>query len=171
MTFAPIETENLILRMLKADDFDVQAGFLASERSKGVGGPMDRAMAWRNFATDFGHWALRGYGMVTIVEKSSGRQVGVVGFWNPEGWREVELGWTVYDGFESRSYAFEAAKTMRKYAYETLKWQTLTSVIASDNDRSIKLAERLGARFEQNWTSPSGKAALIYRHPAPEAVQ
>ena len=170
MTFAPLETENLILRMLKAEDFDAHAKFLATERSKGVGGPVNRADAWRKFATDFGHWVLRGYGMVTIVEKSSGKQVGVVGFWNPEGWLEVELGWTVYDGFEGRGYAYEAANAMRKYAYETLNWKTLTSVIASDNTRSIALAKRLGAHFEQNWTSPSGKSAVIYRHPAPDYI-
>ena len=170
MTFAPLETENLILRPMIAEDFDVHAAFLASDRSKGVGGPVNRADAWRKFATDFGHWALRGYGMVTIVEKVSGKQVGVVGFWKPEGWLEVELGWTVYDGFEGHSYAYEAAMAMRKYAYEVLNWKTLTSVIATDNARSIALAKRLGAHFEQDWTSPSGNSAVIYRHPTPDMI-
>lgn len=161
-----LETDRLILRAPEAGDFAAFAAFLASARSTGVGGPKPRAEAWRSFALALGHWLLRGYGMWTVLERDSGQQVGRVGFWNPEGWAEVELGWWIYDGFEGRGLAHEAARTARRYAYETLGWGPLISVIAPDNTRSIRLAQRLGATLERDdWVTPSGHATVIYRHP------
>lgn len=169
-TIPSLETDRLILRAPEAGDFEAFAAFYASDRSSGVGGPLDRAAAWRAFATDFGHWDLRGYGLWSVVEKAGGGLAGRVGFWNPEGWLEREIGWTMYDGFEGKGLAREAALAARRFAYDTLGWGALTSVIAPDNVRSIALAERLGAWFERDWTTPSGKPAVIYRHPGPEAA-
>jgi len=169
-TIPTIETEHLILRGPKASDFNAFAEFYASDRSKGVGGPLTRDKAWRAFATDFGHWHLLGYGMWVIDEKSSGKVVGHVGFWNPEGWLERELAWTVFEGFEGKGYAHEAALGARNYAYQTLGWGPMISVIDPDNTRSIVLAKRLGATHERDWDTPSGHPTLIYRHPAPEAM-
>lgn len=165
-----LATDRLILRAPETRDFDVYAAFRASDRSTFIGGPLNRAAAWRAFATDLGHWLLRGYGMFSVIERDTGAQVGMAGFWSPEGWLEPELGWTLFDGFEGRGFAQEAARRLRTYAYDTLGWTTLTSVIAPGNARSIALAERLGARRERDWTSPSGAPALIFRHPGPKAL-
>lgn len=171
MDIPVLETERLILRGPEEQDFDDFAALYAdAERSWGIGGPLNRAAAWRAFATDYGHWVLRGYGLWTVVEKPSGRQAGRVGFWNPEGWLEREIGWTMFAGFEGKGIAYEAALKARSYAYEVLGWGPLISVIAPGNTRSIALAERLGAGFERNWITPSGKDALIYRHPTLEEV-
>lgn len=172
LDFAPaiptLATERLVLRGPEPGDFEPFAAYFADARSWGTGGPLDRAQAWRAFASQIGHWHLRGYGLWTVVERATGAIAGQVGFWNPEGWLEREIGWTMYPGFEGRGYAYEAAMTARDHAYRTLGWGPLTSVIAPGNDRSIRLAERMGARLERDWTTPNGKAALIYRHPAPE---
>ena len=164
-----LDTGRLILRVPEAGDFEPFAAYFAEERSWGTGGPLDRPQAWRAFASQLGHWHLRGYGLWTVVERSSGAIVGQVGFWNPEGWLEREIGWTMYPGFEGRGLAFEAAMAARAHAYDSLGWGALVSVIAPGNDRSIRLAERMGARLERDWTAPNGKAALIWRHPGPEA--
>lgn len=165
-----LATDSLILRAPETRDFDAYAAFRASARSSCISGPQNRADAWRAFAADLGHWLLRGYGMFSVIERDTGEQVGMAGFWSPEGWLEPELGWTLFDGFEGRGLAQEAALRLRAFAYDTLDWATLTSVIAPGNARSIALAERLGARHERDWTSPSGKPALIFRHPGPEAI-
>ena len=160
-----IETERLILRGHKASDFEPFVQFTASDRSKGVGGPATRAEAWRATAVMIGHWYLRGYGMWWLEEKKTGAAVGRVGLWNPEGWPAPELGWVVYDRFEGKGLAYEAAVVARQYARENLKWSTLISLITDDNVRSIALAERLGAKHDGTWTSPAGKVAQIYTHP------
>lgn len=166
-----IETERLLLRGAKSEDFDVFADFCASDRSKYNGGRADRNEAWRVFAMIIGHWELLGYGLWWAEEKATGKVAGRFGLWNPEGWLEAEVGWTVFDGFEGKGLAYEGALAARKYAYDRMGFTTLTSVIAPKNTRSIKLAERLDATFEKEWTSPSGKPSLIYRHPSKEALQ
>lgn len=136
---------------------------MADARSAMTGGPLDRPAAWGSFARDTQ--------LMTLVEKASGAIAGQVGFWNPEGWLEVELGWRVFEGFEGKGLASEAAVAVRNFAYDTLLWGPLISVIGPENDRSIRLAERLGARLERDdWHTPSGKPALIYRHPSASAL-
>ena len=168
MNIPVIETERLILRGHKPSDFEPFAEFCTTERSKDVGGPVNRAEAWRGMAMMIGHWHLRGYGMWWLEEKKTGKAVGRVGLWNPEGWPAPELGWVVYDGFEGKGFAYEAAVAAREYAYDTLQWPLLISLIADDNQRSIALADRMGAKLDGTWTSPAGKVAQIYTHPEPE---
>ncbi len=164
-----LTTERLTLRAQRREDFEQYAAFYATERSWGIGGPLDRPSAWRAFAAELGHWVIRGYGFWSVDITASGTTIGQVGLWNPEGWREVEIGWAMFAGFEGKGYAFEAAKAARAYAYDTLGWGPLTSVILPGNTRSEALARRLGAWPEGNWTSPRGIETVIWRHPGPDA--
>ena len=58
----------------------------------------------------------------------------------------------------------------RDFAYRTLRWKTAVSYIDVDNARSIKLAERMGATPDPPAVLLDGDD-VVYRHPAPEAVQ
>ncbi len=160
-----LATERLTLRAPAPGDFDAYAAFYASDRSHGMGGPKDRVSAWRSFAAELGHWVIRGYGFWTVEATDTGATVGQVGLWNPEGWREAEIGWAMFEGAEGKGYALEAALAVRAHAYDRLGWGPLTSVIAHGNTRSQALATRLGARPECDWTSPTGTRAVIWRHP------
>ena len=53
---------------------------------------------WRNAAVISGHWALHGFGMFAVEEKSSRRYVGRVGPWCPPGWPGFEVGWGIANG-------------------------------------------------------------------------
>ena len=165
-----LATERLTLRAQRPADFDAYAAFYGSERSWGMGGPLDRPQAWRAFATELGHWQMRGYGFWAVDVTETGETVGQVGFWHPEGWSEVEIGWAMFEGSEGKGYAFEAATRLRGHAYDTLGWGPLTSVIVPGNTRSEALARRLGAAPERDWLSPSGRTAVIWRHPGREAL-
>lgn len=166
-----LETERLILRAPALTDFEADVEFYASERSKGVGGPMEPEMVWRNLAARIGHWALRGYGFWALDEKATGAYCGRVGLWFPDGWPEPEVGWTLMGGAEGRGIAYEAAVRARTYAYEVLGWTTAISLIAPDNERSKALARRLGATLDSIYEHPRFGPTEIYRHPAPEALQ
>jgi Acetyltransferase (GNAT) domain len=48
-----------------------------------------------------------------------------------------------------RGYALEAASAALQVPFEVLGWQRIISLIAGPNLRSIRLAERLGERFER----------------------
>ena len=166
-----LETERLILRGPEATDAEPMIAFLLDrERADGFGGYDHRGDAWRWFALNIGHWQLRGYGYFTIEMKETGQPAGISGIWNPEGWPEPEIGWVVFDGFEGRGIAREAAERVRRYAYEDLGLTTLTSNIVPGNTRSVALAERMGASYERTYMNYSMGEDMLYRHPGPEEV-
>ncbi|WP_270726553.1 GNAT family N-acetyltransferase [Shimia sp. Alg240-R146] len=165
-----VETDRLILRGYRESDLDAVFAFNQGERSHWVGGPKTtRHECWRVIIGVVGHWALRGYGLWMVEEKATGKQCGGVGIINHVGWREPELGWHVFDGFEGKGIAYEAALAARTYAAQNFNVPAPISYIRHDNHRSIALAERLGATLECEGEL-TGKPCLIYRHPVTEAA-
>ena len=171
MPIPTLETERLVLRAPRADDFEAYAAFYRSERSANRGGPLDRVAAWREFSAEVGHWLLRGYGPWAVDEKASGAHCGMVGLWYPENWPAPEVGWLVWEAFEGRGIAFEAAVRARAYAFETLGWPQVASCIRETNMRSRRLAERLGARLDRRVTRPGRPDFLVYLHPRPGGTE
>ena len=169
LTDAPVlDTPNLILRGPEPRDAEAVIAFLLDQRrAAGFGPAANRGEAWRWFALNIGHWHLHGYGYFTIEDRATGAPAGITGVWNPEGWPEPELGWVVFDGFEGRGIAHEAASRARRYAYEDLGLTTLTSNIVPGNTRSIALAERLGAWFEREYDNISMGRDFSTAIPAP----
>jgi RimJ/RimL family protein N-acetyltransferase len=163
-----IETARLILRAPSPADWPHWRSFAASERARFVGGPLDEGRAWRAFGHVAGMWALLGFGSFIFEPRGGGEPLGMAGPWRPADWPEAEIGWTIWSEFaEGRGYAFEAAAAARDFAFTTLGWSTAVSYIDPENVRSIRLAERLGARADPDAT-PVSPECLVYRHPAPE---
>ncbi|MDA7423615.1 GNAT family N-acetyltransferase [Thalassococcus lentus] len=172
LTNAPVlETDRLILRGPEKRDAEPVMAFLRDPiRSEGFGHIPLRGDAWRWFTLNVGHWHWHGYGYFVIEEKSSGQAAGISGIWNPETWPEPELGWVVFEGFEGKSIAYEAAERARRWAYQELGFTTLTSNIVPSNMRSKALATRLGARFERLYDNENMGEDELWRHPGPEAL-
>ncbi|MDJ0628202.1 MAG: GNAT family N-acetyltransferase [Rhodobacter sp.] len=165
-----IETERLVLRGPTEADFPPLAAFYASDRSKFVGGPMTPEQTWRALASEVGHWALKGYGRWAVEIAATAEFIGLIGLWNPQGWPEEELGWDLMNGFEGKGYATEAALAARSFAYDTLGWPAVMSLIKPENVKSIALAERMGAAYERDFTHERHGPMGIWRHPGPEAL-
>ncbi len=166
-----LETERLVLRAPREDDIGPLAEFFAdAEYSAGFGGPLNRGDAWRWHALSVGHWIFRGYGYFSVDRKEDGRHIGLAGIWNPEGWPEPELGWVLYKPFQGQGYAYEAALAARDWAQEVLGMGPLTSNIVPENTASIRLAERLGARFERAYDNVFMGRVNAYRHPGKPAA-
>ena len=163
-----LETERLILRAPHMKDLDAMVQFFASPRSQSAGGPLDRGQVWRALLRSAGHWHLRGYGLWHAIDKSSATMCGYCGFIEHIEWPEAELAWGVYDGYEGKGIAYEAAVAARA-AGPALGVPQPISLIDPQNTRSRRLAERLGAVVE-NETQLLGETVLIYRHPKPEAA-
>ena len=141
-----LETERLILRPPAAQDLDGWAEFTAhSEAARFLGGPQPRAVAWRLLATFAGSWALQGFGMFSVIEKASGRWIGRLGPWRPEGWPGTEMAWGLLPSAQGRGYALEGAATATDWAIETLGWTDIIHTIDPANSASIALARRFGA--------------------------
>ncbi len=167
MAIPTLETERLIMRAPCEADFEAEAEFFASDASKFVGGPKRPDETWRAVAMLLGHWAMRGYGFWGVEEKDTGTYVGHVGLWNPHGWPEPEIGWTLMNHATGKGYATEAALAARAHAYDVLGWETAISLIDPDNLGSKAVAKRLGAQFEYMFEHPAFGAMQVWRHSAP----
>ncbi len=147
MTPGPrIETERLILRPTAAGDFEGWAALMADEENaKHIGGPQPRSVAWRGFLSMAGSWAILGYGMFSVIEKASGRWIGRLGPWYPEGWPGTEVGWGIVRDAWGHGYAPEGAAAAMDWAFDTLGWETIIHSIAPDNLASQAVARKLGS--------------------------
>ncbi|MEM6823480.1 MAG: GNAT family N-acetyltransferase [Pseudomonadota bacterium] len=162
-----IETERLRLRLPRASDLPDHIAFRGSERAKGVGGPYDAASSVHHLEGIIGQWQLRGYGRWMVADKETDAPLGLVGIYHPEDWPEPEIGWSLYAAAEGKGIALEAATATRHYAYGTLKWTRIVSLIMPDNIRSIRLAERMGCTKTLPFQHPEFGQLDIWVHQGP----
>lgn len=141
-----LETDRLILRPTAPDDFDAWAACLADPVVTAfLGGPQSRALAWRNFMTMAGSWSLLGFGMFSVIERATGRWMGRLGPWEPEGWPGHEIGWGLVREAWGKGYATEGAAASMDWAFDTLGWNEVIHSINPENVASIAVAKKLGS--------------------------
>jgi RimJ/RimL family protein N-acetyltransferase len=159
-----LETERLILRPFAPADFDAYAAMHADPEVTRylAGDPSPRWEAWRSFAMFVGHWALRGYGVWAVEEKATGTFLGRSGLYNPEGWPGIEVGWTFDRAAWGKGFATEAGRAAMNWAFDVLGLDHIISVIRPENARSIRVAERLGMRYERDVEVMGGIKVAVY---------
>lgn len=146
MSAIRIETERLILRPIQREDFDSWAAFMADEEAaRFIGGAQKRSTAWRSFCGMAGAWHLFGFAMFSVIEKASGRWIGRLGPWQPEGWPGTEVGWGLAREAWGKGYAGEGAAAAIDWAFANLGWTEVIHCIDPENRPSQALAERLGS--------------------------
>jgi RimJ/RimL family protein N-acetyltransferase len=142
-----IETPRLLLRLPRADDLDAWAEMMADEEAaRFIGGLMPRSVSWRGLMTVIGAWHAYGFGMFSVIEKSSGRWVGRLGPWYPEGWPGKEVGWAIVRDCWGRGYAPEGAAAATDWAFDHLGWTEVIHSIDPNNVASQAVARKLGSR-------------------------
>ena len=151
--------------MWREDDFEAYARICADPEVMRYlnkeGKPLTRLQAWQHMAYLIGHWHLRGYGHWAVEEKANGKLVGRIGFLNPVGWPDFEIGWTLGREYWGRGYAIEGARRALEYAFTELDRKHVVSLILPGNQGSIKVAERLGEKFEGG-AEVGGLDVLVY---------
>jgi len=143
-----LETPRLLLRPPRREDFEGFATFLGDAKTMRYLGsaPQARTVAWRSFLTMAGAWAVQGFAMFSVIEKSSGRWIGRVGPWHPEGWPGTEVGWGIVRDRCRLGYATEAATAAIDWAFDALGWSEVIHLIDVDNAASQAVARKLGSR-------------------------
>lgn len=170
MTSIPtLTSERLILREWREEDFPAYAGMYADpDVAQYIGGVRDEMMAWRHFASHWGHWALRGFGMFVAEHKQTGEFVGFGGPWFPHGWPEPEVGYSITKACWRQGYASEILQRGLQFAYQDLGWSTATSSILPDNVGSQAVAAKCGGVYEKTMTNAMfGGHCQVWRYPGP----
>jgi RimJ/RimL family protein N-acetyltransferase len=146
-----IHTDRLVMRGFRDEDLDELAVINSDpEVTKWVGDEngLSREESWRRIAYWLGHWELRGCGQWALVDRERDRLVGRAGLLLPEGWPGLEVGWLVGREFWGQGYAPEAGKASMEWAREELGSDHIISLIEDSNERSARVAEKLGMTVE-----------------------
>lgn len=156
-------TPRLILRRWQEPDLDAYARLVANADVMRyfTGGPLNRAGAWRQIALFIGHQELRGFSQAAVIDRASGQFIGRGGLWQPEGWPGLEVGWMLDPAVWGQGFASELGRAARDLAFGSLKAEHLISLIHPDNRRSARVAQAIGAHFEEA-TTVAGLPCLIY---------
>ena len=159
-----IETDRLRLRPYRIEDFPYLVALYETDRAAFIGGKLSPRQVWDGFMNCIGQWIMLGIGGWAVEEAATGLLVGEVAVHRPVDYPEIELGWLLFDGFEGRGYAYEAAFAARYWAFSERGLSSIVSYIDRGNTRSIRLAERLGAMPDPQAPTPNGDPCLAYRH-------
>jgi ribosomal-protein-alanine N-acetyltransferase len=103
----------------------------------------------------FQDWLLPGYkegrGLFLITHKETSQPIGHAGIVTQtvDGKKEYELGYWLSKEHWGHGYATEASAFFHQYAINTLGYHRVICLIQKHNMRSIKVAEKLGMKFEK----------------------
>lgn len=161
-----LTTPRLTLRMPQDGDWAAYRAYRVSDRSTLPVDQCSDAVIRSHFGGFAAHWAKRGFGRFIMVDRATGTAIGHVGPFEPEGHPERELTWTLWSAaHEGKGYAFEAAQAVRDHVFGAMGWPAAVSYIVPGNQRSVRLAERLGARLDHGAPAPAHDGGcLVYRH-------
>lgn len=159
-----LDTERLLIRPFHEDD---RPSFKAMMENTEVtryvhhGQPysdeeIDEAMTRhaRNLAN-------HGVCMGAVIEKSSGRLVGLSGMQPLGTTGDSEIGWIFARDAWGHGYATEAGGAAMRHVLETLGRPRVVAIIDPDNEASKRVAARLGMQYEARYTG----VQLGYRIP------
>jgi RimJ/RimL family protein N-acetyltransferase len=97
-----------------------------------------------------GHWNLRGYGWWAVEDRRTGDFLGRIGLYNPEGWPGIEVGWLLRRDVWGAGLATEGAIAALDFALNVVGADHVISLIDPGNARSIRVAEKIGERYERD---------------------
>jgi len=156
-----LHTDRLTLREYRVEDFELFADHLSNAESSAYLGSADRQTAWRIFNSHAGMWLLNGAGWWSIEDRQTGQLVGSAGaFFRCES-TVMEMGWNTYRAFWGKGIANEAAAAVLNYAFEVRREPKVRALIASGNESSRRVAERLGMTYEMK-TELNGREINSY---------
>jgi ribosomal-protein-alanine N-acetyltransferase len=152
-----ITTERLLLRKPRLEDAEAFVALYSDPETMryiGDGSTTDLAGTRSAIEKWLVRWEANGLGFF-VIERDT-QVIGRAGFlvWDPETWTiselddhsEVELGWTVARQQWGNGYATEAALALRDWTDR----RRLVSLIQHGNERSVRVAEKLGERYERD---------------------
>lgn len=159
-----LETDRLITRPWQPDD---RPAFTALTRDREVMHYVHRGLPYSE--EEVNEWFTRqarqlaeyDLCMGALIEKASGRLVGLAGAQPLGTTGELEIGWILARDAWGQGYATEAGGAAMRHVLDTLGRPRVVAIIDPDNEPSKRVAGRLGMRYEARYTGTQ----LGHRHP------
>lgn len=108
-------------------------------------------------------YPLYGYGLWGVYRKEDEKLIGRCGLqdYEHDGTWEIEIGYLLDPPEWGKGYATEAVWAVLEYAFECMDMQSAVALIEPENERSVRLAKRVGMQF-QAYDVRDGKTVARY---------
>lgn len=106
---------------------------------------------------------VNGFSLYAVELRADGTPLGICGLVRRETLPDVDLGYAFLPAHCGQGYAREAAAAVLAHATEDLGMSRLLAIVSPDNERSIRLLDALGFRFERRMRlRPDRDEACLY---------
>ncbi|MCG7588632.1 GNAT family N-acetyltransferase [Photobacterium sp. OFAV2-7] len=158
------ETERLRIRQLTEDDAAFALKLYTSEPFlRFVGDKQLKTEAdARQYLLDgpIKMYQAHGIGLYLVELKESDVPLGICGLIKRDSLDDVDLGYGFLPEYFGQGYGYESALAVMEYGQRELKMKKLVAITTADNQRCIKLLDKLGLQFVENIEEPEAAPAL-----------
>jgi RimJ/RimL family protein N-acetyltransferase len=94
-------------------------------------------------------YARHGFGLFLAELKADGTPIGLCGLLKRDVLEDVDVGYAFLPRFRGSGYAYEAAAATLRFAKDRIGLGRVAAITNPDNQRSIRVLEKLGMAFER----------------------
>ena len=153
-----LETERLILRKMRVEDAEFifelvnEPAFIRNIGDKGVR-TLDDARDYI-LSGPVASYAKSGFGLYTVELKETGAAIGICGLLKRDSLEDVDIGFAFLERFRRKGFGYESAAAVMDYGRNALGLKRIVAITSPDNERSIRVLEKIGLRFEKRIRMP-----------------
>lgn len=103
-----------------------------------------------------------GFGNYVVILKEDNTKIGAVGIFEREGLDVLDIGFSFFEKYEGKGFAYEAANKLKEIAATDFGVKKISAITTKDNYSSQKLIEKLGLKFQKTVTIPNDDEELMY---------
>ena len=160
-----IETQRLIMREMKPDDFSALYAILSDpETMRFYPAPFDENKVRNWIVRNQQRYRTDGFGLWTVVLKETGEVIGDCGITMQliHGQMLPEIGYHIHKNHQRRGYASEAAKSCMEYIFTQTDFPAVYSYMKYTNAPSYGVAVKNGMRFIEEYDDPVNVRTRVY---------
>lgn len=160
-TVPSLRTPRLVLRGWRATDIGPYLKVSSHpDMAAHTPSPTTEAAVWSQTAFQIGHWAVNGFGMWVVEDRTTGQVLGRAGLYEAPGWPGLEVAWTIRRDRWGQGLATEAGAAALEYAFTVVGRDQIISIMTSVNVGSIQVAEKLGLTFDRTERIQNGEYSI-----------
>ena len=159
-----IESERLFLRPLTLEDGEFILQLLNTDGFiKYIGDRNVRTIEQANNYLLNGplkSYETNGFGLSLVELKAGPTPIGMCGLLKRDYLDHPDIGFAFLPDFTGKGYAFEIVKEIIYYELHRPQMKKILAIVLPENSSSIKLLEKVGFEYEENFISPDSNEEL-----------
>lgn len=162
-----LKTERLLIRSFTLEDDQAVLDLFSDGGAPHLAqfGPLDIDYARGFLQHTICSYEKNGLGLWAVIEKATGKLIGDCGLHKVkigENEEKIELAYRIHKQLWGKGFATEAAQAVLTYAFDVLHLSEVVSCIAHNNERSVRVAEKIGMTY---WKEGMfmGKSFRVYK--------